>query len=435
MTSRYRLGQNSNGVDRLALCAKFLNNSEGGIVKMKLLRQLLSLVLSVLMLAASSALAEKKYDPGVTDTEIKIGQTVPYSGPASAYGTVGKAEAAYFTKVNAEGGINGRKINFISLDDAYSPPRTVEQTRKLVEQDQVLLLFGTLGTPPNTAIHKYANIKQIPQLFIATGATKFNDPQHFPWTMGWQPNLQRVASVYAHYLLNTRPAAKIAVLYQNDDFGKDYLKGLHEGLGDRAKAMIVAEVSYEVTDPTVDSQIVTLQSSGADVLMNFATPKFTSQAIRKAYDIDWRPMQFLNTASASITVTLIPAGLNKSVGVITAEYLKDATDSQWQNDVGVKEFLAWMKQYNLAADPADSLNAFGYSAAQTLVQVLKQCGDDLTRDNVMRQAANVHDLELPMLLPGIRINTSPSDYAPVKRVRLSRFDGRHWVLFGDMLGN
>jgi branched-chain amino acid transport system substrate-binding protein len=382
---------------------------------------------------AAPALADKKYGPGASDAEIKIGQSMPYSGPASAYGTTGKAEAAYFAKVNAEGGINGRKINLISLDDAYSPPKTVEQTRRLVEQEQVLLLFGTLGTPTNTAIHKYTNTKQLPQLFIATGATRFNDPQHFPWTMGWQPNLQRVASVYAHYLLNTRPAAKIAVLYQNDDFGKDYLKGLHEGLGDRAKAMIVAEVSYEVTDPTVDSQIVTLQSSGADVLMNFATPKFSSQAIRKAYDIGWHPVQFLNTASASITATLIPAGLDKSVGVITAEYLKDPTDPQWRNDVGAKEFHAWMKQYNPTADPADSLNAFGYSVAQTLVQVLKQCGDDLTRDNVMRQAANVHDLELPMLLPGIRINTGPSDYAPVKQVKLARFDGNHWVPFGELM--
>ena len=383
---------------------------------------------------ASTAAAEKKYDPGATDTEIKIGHTNPYSGPASAYGTIGRAEAAYFKMINDQGGINGRKINFISLDDGYSPPRTVEQVRKLVEEEQVLLLFQSLGTPSNTAIHKYMNAKKVPQLFVSTGATKWGDPQNFPWTMGWQPNYQTEAHLYAKYLLQKKPAARIAVLYQNDDYGKDYLKGLRDGLGSQADSLIVSAVSYEVTDPTVDSQIVTLQGSGADALFIFATAKFAAQAIRKTYDVGWKPMMFLNNVSSSVASVLQPAGLEKSVGLVTALYFKDPTDPQWANDPAMKEWQAMMKKYYPDGNLSDGFNVFGYLAAQTLVQVLKQCGDELTRENVMRQAANLRDLALPMFLPGIKINTSPTDFYPVDQIQLARFDGKRWVLFGEVLG-
>ena len=383
---------------------------------------------------ASTAAAEKKYDPGATDTEIKIGHTNPYSGPASAYGTIGRSEAAYFKMINDQGGINGRKINFISLDDGYSPPRTVEQVRKLVEEEQVLLLFQSLGTPSNTAIHKYMNAKKVPQLFVSTGATKWGDPQNFPWTMGWQPNYQTEAHLYAKYLLQNKPAAKIAVLYQNDDYGKDYLKGLRDGLGRQADRLIVSAVSYEVTDPTVDSQIVTLQGSGADALFIFATPKFAAQAIRKTYDVGWKPMMFLNNVSSSVASVLQPAGLEKSVGLVTALYFKDPTDPQWANDPAMKEWQVMMKKYYPDGNLSDGLNVFGYLAAQTLVQVLKQCGDELTRENLMRQAANLRDLALPMLLPGIKINTSPTDFYPVDQIQLARFDGKRWALFGEVLG-
>jgi branched-chain amino acid transport system substrate-binding protein len=391
----------------------------------------LGLVASV---SASTALAEKKYDPGASDNEIKIGNTNPYSGPASAYGTIARSEAAYFKMINDQGGINGRKINFISLDDAYSPPKTVEQVRRLVEQDEVLFIFQSLGTPSNTAIHKYMNARKVPQLFVATGATKWGDPQNFPWTMGWQPNYQTEGHLYAKYLLQNKPDAKIAVLYQNDDYGKDYLKGFHDGLGKQAERLIAKEVSYEVTDPTVDSQIVTLQASGADTLFIVATPKFAAQAIRKVYDVGWRPMTFLNNVSSSVAAVLQPAGLEKSVGLITALYLKDPTDLQWENDPPMKNWLAWMKKYYPEGDIKDGLNVYGYAVAQTLVQVLKQCGDDLTRENVMRQAANLKNFEVPVLLPGVRINTSASDFYPVEQIQLGRFDGKRWVLFGDVLG-
>jgi len=397
----------------------------------KILLASLGLMVSV---AASTAFAQKKYDPGATDTEIKVGHTNPYSGPASAYGAIGRAEAAYFKMINEQGGIKGRKINFMSLDDAYSPPRTVEQIRKLVEEEQVLLIFQSLGTPTNTAIHKYMNAKKVPHLFVATGATKWGDPEHFTWTMVWQPNYQSEAHLYAKYILKNRPAAKIALLYQNDDYGKDYVKGLKDGLGDKAGQMIVAEASYETSDPTVDSQIVTLKGSGADTLLIFATPKFAAQAIRKTYDTGWRPLQFINNVSSSIAAVLQPAGLEKSVGLIVGYYLKDPLDPQWKNDPGVKAFLDWMKKYNPEADPADNNVYYGYSAAQTLVQVLNQCGDDLTRENVMRQAANLKDLALPLLLPGIKINTSPTDFYPVDQIQLARFDGKRWVLFGEVLG-
>jgi branched-chain amino acid transport system substrate-binding protein len=396
-------------------------------------KHLLVSVSAAVAFAAPTAIAQKKYDAGASDTEIRIGQTMPYSGPASAYGTIGKVEAAYFKKVNDEGGVNGRKINFISLDDGYSPPKAVEMARKLVEQDEVLLVFQTLGTAVNTAIQKYLNTKKVPQLFVATGATKWNDPKGNPWTMGWQPNYQTETTIYAKHILKEKPNAKIGVLYQNDDYGKDYLKGLKDGLGDKASKMIVAEVSYEVSEPTVDSQIVQLQGSGADVFVNITTPKFAAQAIRKAYDIGWKPVHYLNNVSVGVGSVLTPAGLEKSVGLISTAYVKDPTDLQWDNDPGMTEWRAFMKKYYADGSLSDNFNVYGYTVAQTLVQVLKQCGDDLTRENVMRQAANLKDFAPATLLPGIKMNTSSSDFAPIQAVQLIRFDGKSWVRFGDVI--
>jgi len=385
-------------------------------------------------LAAPSALAQKKYDPGATDTEIKVGNTMPYSGPASAYGTIGRTVAAYVKKVNEEGGVNGRKINFISLDDGYSPPKTVEMVRKLVEEDQVLLVWGPLGTPPNSAIQKYMNLKKVPQLHVYTGATKWNDPKDFPWTMGWQPSYQAEARIYAQHILKTKPNAKIAVLYQNDDYGKDYLKGFHDGLGDKAKTLIVKEVSYETSDPTVDSQVAQLQASGADVFFNITTPKFAAQAIRKAYDSGWKPVQYLNSVSASIGSVLTPAGLDKSVGLFSVQYLKDPQDPDWKDDKGMNEWRAFMKKYYPEGNLTDAFNVSGYAAAQTMVQVLKQCGDNLTRENVMKQAANLKNFEINVLLPGIKINTSPTDFAPLESEQMIKFDGKEWIRFGEIMG-
>ena len=388
----------------------------------------------IAFLAGSTALAEKKYGPGASDTEIKIGQTMPYSGPNSAYGTIGRAEAGYFKMINDQGGIYGRKINFISLDDAFSPPRTVEQVRKLVEEEQVLLLFQNLGTATNSAVHKYMNAKKVPQLFVSTGATKWGDPEHFPWTMGWQPNYQTEAHIYAKYLLQNKRDARIAVLYANDDFGKDYLKGLHDGLGQQANNLIIKETTYEFADPTVDSQIVTLQSSGADTLFIIAGPKAAAQAIRKVSDVGWKPLTFLTNVSSSVAAVLEPAGLEKSVGLVTALYMKDPTDPQWEKDAAMKMWRDWMKKYYPDGNTSDILNVYGYAAAQTLVQVLKQCGDDLTRENIMRQAANLKNLEIPVLLSGIKINTSPTDFYPIEQLQLARFDGKRWVLFGELIG-
>ena len=385
------------------------------------------------LVLAQPAAAQKKYGPGVTDKEIKIGQTMPYSGPASSYGTIGKAEAAYFAMINAEGGVNGRKINLISLDDAYSPPKTVEQTRRLVEEENVLLDFSPLGTPPNTAIHKYLNARKVPQLFVATGATKWGDPQHFHWTMGWQPTYQTEGHIYAKYILEKLPNAKIAILYQNDDYGKDYVKGFKDGLGDKAAKMIVAEASYETTDPTIDSQIVSLQASGADVFFNVTIPKFAAQAIRKAHDIGWKPTHFLNSVSNSVGAVLKPAGLDASTGIISVEYEKDPTDPNWQNDAAYKAWLAWMDKYYPDGDKKDTFNVFGYNEAATMVQVLKQCGNDLTRENVMKQAANLKGFEAPMLLPGIKVNTSSTDYYPIQQEQLAKFNGKTWELFGNVL--
>ncbi len=392
----------------------------------------LALPLAMTVALSVPALAQKKYDPGASDTEIRIGQTMPYSGPASAYGTIGKVEAAYFKMINEQGGINGRKINFITLDDGYSPPKTVEMVRRLVEQDEVLLVFQTLGTPSNTAIQKYLNAKKVPQLFVATGATKWNDPSGNPWTMGWQPNYQTETTIYAKHILKEKPNAKIGVLYQNDDYGKDYLKGLKDGLGDKAK-MIVAEVSYEVSDPTVDSQIVQLQGSGADVFVNITTPKFAAQAIRKAFDIGWKPLHYLNNVSTQIGSVLTPAGLDKSIGLISTAYIKDPLDPQWINDAAIKDWTTFMKKYYPEGSLIDNSNVYGYTVAQTLVQVLKQAGDNLTRENVMKQAASLKDHAPATLLPGIKINTSARDFAPIQSVQLMRFDGKSWIRFGDVI--
>jgi len=392
-----------------------------------------ALAAGCLLLAGSLAWAAGQYGPGASDTEIKIGNTMPYSGPASAYGSIGKSDAAYFAMINEQGGINGRKVNFISRDDAYSPPKAVELIRQLVEQDGVLLTFNTLGTPPNTAIQGYLNDNKVPQLFVATGADKWNDPKQHPWTMGWQPSYRIEARIYARYILKNIPNAKIAVLYQNDDFGKDYLVGLRQGLGDKADKMIVATQSYETTDPTVDSQVVALQESGADVLLTAAVPKFAAQAIRKVYDIGWKPTHFLTNVSNSVGTVMKPAGLEKGVGIISAAYLKEPTDPQWQDTPEYKDWLAWMKKYNSSGNLADSSNVVGYSVTQTMVAVLKACGDNLTRENIMKQAASLHDLKLPMLLPGITISTGPDDFAPVRQMRLEKFDGSTWVLFGEVL--
>jgi branched-chain amino acid transport system substrate-binding protein len=391
-------------------------------------------VAAALALAVPVALAQKKYDPGASDTEIKIGQTMPTSGPASAYGTIAKVQTAYFKMLNEQGGVNGRKINFITVDDAYAPPKAVEMTRRLVEQDEVLFLFNQLGTPTNTAIHKYVNAKKIPHLFLATGATKWNDPKNYPWTMGWQPNYQTETRIYAAQILKERPNAKVAVLYQNDDYGKDYLKGLEDGLGDKAKTMIVSKLSYEISDPTIDSQIVALKGTGADVFVNITTPKFAAQSIRKMAEIGWKPLHYLNSVSASVGAVLRPAGLENSVGIITTLYLKDPTDPMWENDPAFKDWLAFMKKYYPEGNLADALNVYGYTVAQNLVMVLKACGDNLTRENLMQQAANMKDIQLPMALPGILVNTTPNDFAPFSTEQPARFDGKRWVPFGPVLG-
>jgi len=396
-------------------------------------RSILAAAPSALVLTAVPARAEKQYGPGVSDTEIKIGNTGPYSGPASSYGTIPKSMAAYYKMVNDQGGVNGRKINFMSYDDAYSPPKTVEQVRRLVEQDGVLLVAASLGTPTNSAIWNYMNQKKVPQLFVSTGATKWDDPKHHPWTMGWQPNYQSEGRVYAAYIVEHKPDGKIGVLYQNDDFGKDYLKGLKDGLGDKAKSMVVIEAAYETTDPTVDSQIIGMKAAGCDVFVNTGIPKFAAQAIRKAAEIEWKPLHILSSVGTSVAATLKPAGLENAKDLVTDFYIKDPTDPQWQDDQGYKDWLAFMDKYYPEGDKTDAGNVYGPSVSQTVVQVLKQCGDELTRDNVMSQAANLHDFTVPMLLPGIKINTSPSDFAPVKQIQMARFDGERWRLFGPLI--
>ncbi len=392
-----------------------------------------SAALAILAATSSGALAQKKYDVGATDTEIKIGNIMPYSGPASAYGVIGKTEQAYFNKINAEGGINGRKINFISYDDGYSPPKTVEQARKLVESDEVLFIFNPLGTPPNSAIQKYMNQKKVPQLFVATGATKWNDPKEFPWTMGWQPNYQSESRIYAKYILKNMPNAKIAILYQNDDYGKDYVKGLKDGLGAKAASMIIAEESYETTEPTIDSHIVKLKSTGADVFFNVTTPKFAAQAIKKNAEIEWKPVHFLNNVSASIGSVIKPAGFEASQNIISSAYLKDTSDPQWVNDAGMKAFDEFLTKYFPEGNRVDASVMYGYTVAQGLVHVLKNCGDNLTRENIMKQAASMRDLQLGGLLPGIKVNTSATDFAPISQLQLEKFKGEKWDLFGEII--
>ncbi len=391
-----------------------------------------SAALASLVATGGTALAQKKYDSGASDTEIKIGNIMPYSGPASAYGVIGKTEEAYFKKINAEGGINGRKINFITYDDAYSPPKAVEQVRKLVESDEVLVVFNPLGTPSNTAIQKYLNSKKVPQLFVATGATKWNDPKNFPWTMGWQPSYQSEAQIYAKYVLKEKPNAKIAVLYQNDDFGKDYLKGLKDGLGAKT-SQIVLEESYEVSEPSIDGHIVKLKASGADVLINITTPKFAAQSIKKMAEVDWKPMHLLTNVSASVGGVIKPAGFENAQGIISAAYAKDGADAQWDNDPGMKKFLDFLAKYYPEGNKIDGSVVYGYGAAQTLVKVLQMCGDNLTRENVMKQAASLKDFEPDTLLPGVKINTSATDFAPISQLQLMRFKGDKWELFGDIM--
>ncbi len=394
---------------------------------------LFSAALLATALTVTPASAQKKYDTGATDTEIKIGNTIAYSGPASNYGVIAKAEAAYFNKINAEGGINGRKISFISYDDAYSPPKTVEQIRKLVEGDEVLFTFNTLGTPPNTAIQRYMNEKKVPQLFVGTGATKWGDPEHFPWTMGWQPTYQAEGRIYAKYILQNVKDPKIAIMYQNDDYGKDYVKGLKDGLGDKAKTLIVAEDSYETSEPTIDSHIVKLQASGANVFFDVSIAKFSAQAIKKVSEVGWKPLHILNGVSTSIGAVMKPAGLDASQGVMSSAYLMDPTDPQWKDQPGMKDWLAFMEKWNPSADKTDAFNIYGYALARTMVQVLKQCGDNLTRENVMKQAASLKNFEPGVLLPGIKINTSPTDFYPIEQEQLMRFKGETWELFGPVL--
>ena len=386
-----------------------------------------------LALPAVPAFAQKKYGPGANDKEIKLGQTMPYSGPASAYGTIGKLHQAYFKMLNEAGGINGRKVNLISLDDGYSPPKTVEQVRKLVEQEEVLALFQCLGTPSNTAIHKYVNAKKVPHLFLATGATKWADPKNFPWTLGFNLSYQAEGQIYARYLLKNKPGAKIGILFQNDDFGKDVLKGVEDGLGAAGAKMVVSKVSYEVTDPTVDSQILTLQGSGADTFINITTPKFGAQAVRKAWDSGWKPLQIINNVSASVGSVLTPAGLDKAVGLLTLQYYKDPNDPQWKDDANMLEWRAFMGRYYRDGDPKDASNLYAYITAQTMVHVLKACGSDLSRENVMKQATSINALKLPLMLPGMTLTTSPTDYFLVKQGQLAKFTGERWQGFGDVL--
>jgi branched-chain amino acid transport system substrate-binding protein len=385
------------------------------------------------VLATQAAFAQKKYDTGASDTEIRIGNVEAYSGPASAYGIIGKTEEAYFKMINEAGGVNGRKINFISYDDGYSPPKTVEQIRKLIESDEVLLVFNALGTPTQTAVQKYHNTKKVPQLFLATGASKWNDPKDFPWTMGFQPSYRVEARIFAKYILKEKPNAKVAVFYQNDDFGKDYVAGLKEVFGDKASSLIVAEESYETTEPSIDSHIVKLKGTGADVLVNISTPKFAAQTIKKMAELEWKPMHVMTDVSVSIGAVMKPAGLEASEGVLSAQYLKDASDPQWKDDEGMKKFMAFIDKYMPGANIADLNLSYGYAAAQTMVQVLKQCGDDLTRENVMKQAASLKGFAPDTLIPGVKVSTSPTDFAPIEQLKMMQFKGGKWELFGDII--
>jgi ABC-type branched-subunit amino acid transport system substrate-binding protein len=396
------------------------------------MRRLMAAAVLAAAMTASAAHAQKKYDPGASDTEIRIGNIMPYSGPASSYGVIGKTEEAFFKMINAQGGINGRKITFITYDDAYSPPKTIEQARKLVESDEVLLIFQSLGTPSNSAIMKYMNAKRVPQLFVASGGTKFGDPKNFPWTMGFQPNYQSEGRIYARYILDHFPDSKIAVFWQNDDAGKDQFKGLKDGLGDKA-GMIIADKSYEVSDPSIDSQIVALHDSGADIFFSWAAPKGSAQAIRKVGELGWKPKFFLANTATSVASVLKPAGLEFSKGIISTAYLKDPTDPTWNNDPAVQNWRAFMDKYYPDGDKTNANNLYGYVEAEAMVQVLKQCGDTLTRDNVMKQAASLKNFHSELMLPGIMVNTSADDYFPIEQMQLMRFNGAAWELFGDVI--
>ena len=388
------------------------------------------IILGVAAVSVGPTVAQKNYAPGVTDTEIKIGQTMPYSGPASAWGTVGRAELAYFKMINDQGGINGRKIKLISLDDAFSPPKTVEQTRKLIEEDKVALIFSSAGVG-NMAIRKYLNDRHVPQLFVLGPPDQLNDPQHFPWTIGFLPTYHLESKVHVRYILTHKPDARIAVLYQSDQWGKDHVSGLHDALGEKAAQLIIKELPYELTDPTVDSQIVSLKASGADTFYNVASPKFATQAIRKASEIGWKPLHFLAYDSQSIGAVLEPAGLDNSIGIISANLGKDPTDPRWKDDANTKDYLAWLQSYYPGGKAADLYIGAGYVMPQPLVYVLRQCGNDLSRENIMRQATNLHDVAMPWLLPGITLNTGPTDYQPIKQLRETRFNGKTWELLNE----
>jgi branched-chain amino acid transport system substrate-binding protein len=391
-----------------------------------------ALVTAVATLTSGAALAQKKYDTGASDTEIKIGNIMPYSGPASAYGIIGKTEEAYFKMINDKGGINGRKVNFVTYDDGYSPPKAVEQVRKLVESDEVLAVFNPLGTPSNSAIQKYLNAKKIPQLFVATGATKWNDPKNFPWTIGWQPSYQSEAQIYAKWLLKEKPDAKVAVLYQNDDFGKDYLKGTKDGFGAKASNIIMEE-SYEVSEPSIDGHIVKIKAANPDVLLIYTTPKFGAQTIKKTAELNWKPLQIITNVSASVGSVMKPAGFDNAQGVLSAAYAKDGADPRWNDDAGMKKWAEFLDKYMPGADKTDASIVYGYGAAQTLAKVLELCGDDLTRANVMKQAASLKDFTPDTLLPGVKINTGPNDFAPISQLQMQRFKGEKWEQFGDIM--
>jgi len=392
-----------------------------------------ALVTAVATLGSGAALAQKKYDTGASDTEIKIGNIMPYSGPASAYGIIGKTEEAYFKMINDKGGINGRKINFVTYDDGYSPPKAVEQVRKLVESDEVLAVFNPLGTPSNSAIQKYLNAKKIPQLFVATGATKWNDPKNFPWTIGWQPSYQSEAQIYAKWLMKEKPDAKVAILYQNDDFGKDYLKGTKDGLGAKAASTIIMEESYEVSEPSIDGHIVKIKAANPDVLLIYATPKFAAQTIKKTAELSWKPLQILTNVSISVGSVMKPAGFENAQGVLSAAYAQDSTDPQWNNDPGMKKWNEFVDKYMPGADKSDTSMVYGYGAASTLAKALEMCGDDLTRANLMKQAASLKDFAPDTLLPGVKINTGATDFAPIAQLQMQRFKGERWELFGEII--
>ncbi len=386
------------------------------------------------LLAGASARADaQSATPGVTETEIKIGNTNPHSGAASAYSTIADLESAFFGMINEQGGVAGRKINYISLDDGYSPPKTVEQTRRLIEQDEVAFLFNTLGTPTNSAIHKYVNQKKVPHLLISTGADKWGDYQHFPWTMGYQPSYRTEAQIYTKYMLGQNPKAKMAILYQNDDFGKDYPAGVKDVLGDKYDQHVIKAVTFEPTDATVDSQLATLKASGADVLLTAAIPKFAAMTIRKVYELDWKPLHFLTNVSISVGGVMEPAGLEKGIGIISAAYLKDPTDPSFANDPGLAEWRAFMAKYMPKADATDNNYVFAYGVSKTMMQILKQCGGNFTRENIMKQAANLKDFDPGTLLPGIKVNTAPTNFHPIRAMQLQKWTGKTWSLFGNVI--